>query len=225
MKNSNLIPAIILFSILFSSCKDNIVNNSTTGASISYIRGTVENWQSGRMNLKVVTEYLDDSSQTYFIKTLDSTFIEADRTFVFKLESPLNIPLDSFYFPSYGTCSNSPSVNPSSALFKNIQLLVYNSSDTAVGFIYLSDADTNIIAENTCDFLYSNQASSVNGARACSLGSNYHITSGYNLNFLNGWSTVYRNIYYLDSTHLVESFTSNTTLQLKWRYERFMYPG
>lgn len=175
------------------------------------------------MNLKVVCSYLDDSANTYVTKILDSSFIESDRSFVFELHSPLTIPLDLFYFPNYGTCSNSPAVNPSSALFKNMQLQVFNSNDTVIGFIYLSDTDTNIIAENTCDFLYSNQTSSVNGTRACTFGNGYHLTSVYNLNFNSGWNTIYRNIYSLDSTHLFESFNSNTTIQLKWRYQMFSY--
>ncbi len=225
MKNLNLFISLFSLLIIFSACNDDSINNNTPeGTSTWYIRGSVENWQSGRMNLKVIAGYLDSSSNTYRTNTLDSNFIEEDRSFVFELHSPLAIPLDSFYFPNYGTCSNSPAVNPSNTLYKNIQLQVFNSSDTAIGFIYLSDADTNIIAENTCDFLYSNQTSSINGTRACSLGSGYHITSGYNLNFNSGWNTVYRNIYYLDSTHIIESFTSNTTMVLKWRYERYTYP-
>lgn len=224
MKNSILFPAIFLFSILFFSCKDDVINNSTEGTSTWYIRGTVENWQSGRMNLKVVTSYLNYSSHTYVTKILDSTFIEADRSFVFKLQAPLNIPLDSFYFPNFGNCSVDPAVNPSNTLFKNLQLHVYNNNDTAIGFIYLSDADTNIIAENTADFFYADRISSIKGTRVCTFGAGHYITSAYNLNFISGWNTVYRNINNLDSTHTVENFTSNTTLQLKWRYERYAYP-
>ncbi len=224
MKYSKLIAVFFPLVIFFSSCKDDTINNDNTGTTTAYIRGTVVNWQSGRMNLKAVCSYIDASSHTYVNKTLDSTFIEADRSFVFKLVSPLEIPLDSFYFPNYGNCSPWPAVNPPGALFKNIQLHVYNSNDTAIGFIYLSDADSNKPAENTCYFMYSGQTASISGNRTCTFGSGHEITSVYDLSFSNAWFPVNWNIYNVDSTHIFESYKNNTTAELKWRYQLFLYP-
>lgn len=202
---------IIINTLFFISCSDNLVSTSNSG---NIIIDKVENWNLG--NQKINAIIFNANYSTPF--SLGSGTISYDGSF----SIPFSNPADEYLKPIDNYFSDNPKsyllINPSDAKYAVLIFSVVDANNNVTGFIERRNFSENI-SENSffTEYLYFSSNVTITGTKLNEYSADT-VFSEYNVNANSGWSFV---------TTLFKKFTPTYTSYLvknqepaggKWYY-------